>query len=166
MATTGVFESREVSDYVIDVLGLTPGKQSRLIAVKFNKAVADPVSIVAHALKYIEHKPSTMRTIVNDSKFCVDDKDGLVYVLVHLEHIPFRLRKWVIGVADVVVSVFEVQSIAYRSGSCKAFMDIPIRIKVWFFISISFLLFFDCFVVLIPIFIFFLGRFCKKFNCS
>jgi len=138
MATTGVFESKEVSDYVIDVLGLTPGKQSRLIAVKFNKVVADPVSTVAHALKYIEHKPSTMRTIVNDSKFCVNDKDGLVYVLVPLEHIPFRLRKWVIGVGDIVVSVFEVQSISYRSGSCKAFMDIPIRIKVCFFIIMSF----------------------------
>ena len=91
------------------------------------------MSIVACALKYIERKPITMRTMVNESKFCVDDHDGVVFVLAHLYRLPFQLRKWRISVGDIVASVYQVKSIVQRTGSSRAFMDIPIRIKVTFF---------------------------------
>ena len=91
---TGIFENRVVSDYVMEVLGLTVGEQSRLMSVWLSSPTADPVSIVACAMKYIECKPITMRTMVNDSKLCVDDHDGIVFVLAHLDRLPFQLHKW------------------------------------------------------------------------
>ena len=129
----GIFENRVVSDYVMEVLGLTVGEQSRLMAVWLSSPTADPVSIVACAMKYIERKPVTMWTMVNDRKLCVDDHDGIVFVLAHLDRLPFQLRKWRISVGDIVVSVYPVKSIVQRTGSSRAFMDIPIRIKVPFF---------------------------------
>ena len=74
-----------------------------------------------------------MRTMMNDNKFCVDDHDGIVFVLAHLDRLPFQLRKWRISVGDIVVSVYPVKSIVQRTGSSRAFMDIPVRIKVLFF---------------------------------
>ena len=91
------------------------------------------MSIVACALKYIERKPITMRMMVNDSKLCVDDHDGIVFVLAHLDRLPFQLRKWRISVGDIVVSVYPVKRTVQRTSSARAFMDIPIRIKVPFF---------------------------------
>ncbi|CAD6268197.1 unnamed protein product [Miscanthus lutarioriparius] len=100
---TGIFENRVVSDYVMEVLGLTVGEQSRLMAVWLSSPTADPVSIVACAMKYIEP---------------------------HLDRLPIQLRKWRISVGDIVVSVYPVKSIVQRTGSSRAFVDIPIRIKV------------------------------------
>lgn len=65
---TGIYENRVVSDYVLEVLGLTPSEQSRMLAVKLNSPIADHVSTIARAFEYIEHKPITMRTMMNDSK--------------------------------------------------------------------------------------------------
>ena len=95
----------------------------------------DALSSVAHDLKHIEHKPVTMRTMVNESKFCVDDHDGVVFILANQNFLPQKLRKWLISVDDTVLHVYQVKSIVYRTVSSKAFMDIPIRIKVFFFYS-------------------------------
>ena len=78
---SGNMENRFVSAYVFEVLGLTIGEQSCLIAVRRLMPSGDAVSSVARGLKHIEHKPLTMRTMVNESKFCVDDHNGVVYIL-------------------------------------------------------------------------------------
>ena len=91
---TGIFENMVVFYYVMEVLGLIIGEQSRLMVVWLSSPTFDPVSIVACALKYIERKPITMQMMVNDSKLCVDDHDGIVFVLAHLDRLPFQLHKW------------------------------------------------------------------------
>jgi len=91
------------------------------------------VSSVARGLKHIEHKPLTMRTMVNESKFCVDDHNGVVYILAKYDRLPRVLNKRMIQVGDSALHVYQVKSIVLRTGSCKAFMDILVRIKVPFF---------------------------------
>ena len=98
----------------------------------------DGVSSVARGLKHIEHKPLTMRTMVNESKFCVDDHNGVVYILAKYDRLPRVLNKRMIQVGDSALHVYQVKSIVSRNDSCKAFMDIPIRIKVLFFLSLYF----------------------------
>jgi len=93
----------------------------------------DAVSSVACGLKHIEHKPLTMRTMVNESKFCVDDHNGDVYILAKYDRLPRVLNKRMIQVGDSALHVYQVKSIVLRTGSCKAFMDILVRIKVPFF---------------------------------
>ena len=93
----------------------------------------DGVSSVARGLKHIEHNPVTMRTMVNESKFCVDDHNGDVYILAKYDRLPRVLNKRMIQVGDSALHMYQVKSIVWRTGSCKAFMDIPLRIKVLFF---------------------------------
>ena len=130
---SGNMENRFVSAYVFEVLGLTIGEQSCLIAVRRSMPSGDAVSSVARGLKHIEHKPLTMRTMVNESKFCVDDHNGVLYILAKWDRPPRVLSKCIIQVGDSALHVYQVKSIVWRTGSCKAFMDIPVRIKVLFF---------------------------------
>ena len=128
----GIMENKPVSGYVFESLGLNQGEQSRLMAVRRMHASGDTVSTIACGLKHIERKPITMRTMVNESKFCVDDHDGVVFILANQDFLPQKLRKWLIF---TVLHVYQVKSIVYRTGSSKAFMDIPVRIKVFLFYS-------------------------------
>lgn len=128
-------ENKPVSGYVLEILGLNEGEKSRLMAVRRMHASGDAVSTIACGLKHIERKPITMRTMVNESKFCVDDHDGVVFILANQNFLPQKLHKWLISVDDTVLHVYQVKSIVYRTVSSKAFMDIPIRIKVFFFYS-------------------------------
>ena len=130
---SGNMENRFVSAYVFEVFCLTIGEQSCLIAVRRSMPSGDAVSSVARGLKHIEHKPLTMRTMVNESKFCVDDHNGVVYILAKYDRLPRVLSKHIIQVGDSALHVYQVKSIVWRTGSCKAFMDIPVRIKVLFF---------------------------------
>jgi hypothetical protein len=125
-------ENRHVPAYVIETLGLTPGEQSHLMAVKGAKHSADPVSTVACGFKHLDHKPTIMRTMVNDNKFFVDDHCGVVYVLAKYDRFPRVLDKCIVQVDEFNLCVYKVKSIIWKTDSCKAFMDIPVRIKVYF----------------------------------
>jgi len=102
---SGNMENRPVSTYVIEVLGLTVGEQSRLIAVWQSMPSGDAVSSVARGLKHIEHKPLTMRTMVNKSKFCVDDHNGVVYILAKYDRLPRVLNKCMIQVGVLFICI-------------------------------------------------------------
>jgi len=118
---------------------LTVDEQSRLIAVRRSMPSGDAVSSVARGLKHIEYKPVTMRMMVNESKFCVDDHNGVVYILAKWDRLPLVLSKCIIQVGDNAIHVYQVKSIVWRNDSSKAFMDIPERINVLFFLSLYFL---------------------------
>lgn len=91
------------------------------------------MSIVARGFKHLDHRPLTMRTSVNDSKYCLDDRYGIVYVLTKYVRLPRVLDSWVVYVGDYGLNAYKVKSIVWKTNSCKSFMDIPVRIKVLFF---------------------------------
>ena len=102
---SGIMENRAISTYVIEVLGLTVGEQSHLIAVRRSMPSCDVVSSGARYLKHIEHKPLTMRTMVNESKFCVDDHNGVVYILAKYDRLPRVLNKCMIQVGVLFICI-------------------------------------------------------------
>lgn len=97
---SGNMENRLVPAYVMEILGLTAGEQSHLMAVRGAKRSADPVSTVAHGFKHLDHRPPTMRTSVNDNKYCLDDHHCIVYVLTKYERLPQVLDKRIVFVGD------------------------------------------------------------------
>ena len=91
-------------------MSLTVGEQSSLIVVRRSMPSGDAESSVARGLKHIEHKPVTMRMMVNESKFCVDDHNGVVYILAKWDRLPRVLSKRIIQVGGSALHVYQVKS--------------------------------------------------------
>jgi hypothetical protein len=81
------------------------------MAVRGAKRSPDPVSTVAPGFKHLDHWPLTMRTSVNDSKYCLDDRYSIVYILTKYEHLPRVLDSQIVYVGDYGLTMYKVKSI-------------------------------------------------------
>jgi hypothetical protein len=128
-------EERNVSSFVMETLGLNDGDQTRLMAVRFLvNTDEDKVMVVGRAFKHIhgEH-------FVKKFKMCLDEADGVVYILADEDHIASLYRAWKISVGPDLVGFSVVKSIVTRKDSHTDFFGISVRIKVCDFISVLFI---------------------------
>lgn len=129
-----VLESKAVSGYVMDFLGLKVGEQKRLIAIYriCSWKNEDPVMVAALAVKH-----ACGCFFLRKFKFCYDEADRIVYCLAHEDQYSAFYRSCCVNVDRDTVTFYEVKSIVSRSNSFKAYLDILVRIKVICF-AISF----------------------------
>jgi len=130
----GVFKMEEikVSQYVIEMLGLQVGEQSRLMAITRLRHCDDQVMVNAHGFKAFHGY------FVQSFKLCYDEADDTVYALAHLDDLSEYYHGFKSRVGVTFVIIYKVNSIVIRPGSSKAFNDILVRIKVCFLFYFSF----------------------------
>lgn len=126
-------DQRYVSSYVLEILGLNEGDQDSLLAVKFFRfrGHGDEVITVGRALKHIR-----LNGFVKKFKLCLDEADGVVYIKANAADLVSSFRSYKVRVGFHSVCLEQVTNIVQRKDSHTDFFNIPVRIKVWFFMFI------------------------------
>jgi len=131
-----IMEERNVSSYVLEMFALdapvagSVSAQARLMAVRLhgNLDGKDKVMIVFRALKHI-----CRHHLLKELKICLDEADGIIYVLCYDDDFTAVHRAWKISVDSDGVCFNVVKSIVLRKESHSDVFGIAVRIKVFFF---------------------------------
>lgn len=117
---------------MFELFGVLVGAQTRIMAVRFGKDVKetdDRVMIVGRALRHF-----CPLCQLKDFKICLDEGDGLVYLLAHDDVFVPLHRGWKVSVGSEYFGFADVKSLALMEGSDSEYFNIPVRIKVCVFL--------------------------------
>lgn len=119
---------RRVSHHVMEILGLEPGQQCRLIAVRIDVpdiGVYDDVMLAARAWKEIRGA-----FYVKNMEFCFDEDFETVYCIAFEDAQARFFRGYQVAAGTADFAICKVKRIVIMMDSLQEYIDIPVANKV------------------------------------